>query len=232
MAYAEVAGLSPVNGLYALLLPDRRLRAARLLAAADRRPGGLDLDARRRGGAAARGGGEPEAAELAAMLALLVAACFALAWVLRLGWIADYFSRPVLIGYIHGVAVVLIIGQLGKLLGLSIDAREPLAQLWEVLSELGSVSGPTVARRRGLARGAARAALPACRSCPRRCSSSSAAIALSWALDLQAHGVAVVGEIPAGLPSFELPSPAWQDVARSSCRRRSASSSSRSPTRS
>ena len=71
------------------------------------------------------------------MLALLVAACFALAWVLRLGWIADYFSRPVLIGYIHGVAVVLIIGQLGKLLGLSIDAREPLAQLWEVLSELG-----------------------------------------------------------------------------------------------
>ena len=53
---------------------------------------------------------------------------------LRLGWIADYFSRPVLIGYIHGVAVVLIIGQLGKLLGLSIDARDPLPQLWEVLT--------------------------------------------------------------------------------------------------
>ena len=67
------------------------------------------------------------------MLALLVAACFALAWVLRLGWIADYFSRPVLVGYIHGVAVVLVIGQLGKLLGLSIDARDPLPQLWEVM---------------------------------------------------------------------------------------------------
>ena len=49
--------------------------------------------------------GSAHAAELAAMLALLVAICFAIAWVLRLGWIADYFSRPVLIGYIHGVAV-------------------------------------------------------------------------------------------------------------------------------
>ena len=51
------------------------------------------------------------------MLALLVAACFLVARVLRLGWLADYLSRPVLVGYIHGVAVVLIVGQLGKLPG-------------------------------------------------------------------------------------------------------------------
>ena len=88
--------------------------------------------------------GSADAAELAAMLALLVAACFALAWVLRLGWIADYFSRPVLVGYIHGVAVILVIGQLGKLLGLSIDAGDPLPQLWEVARELGNVSGATM----------------------------------------------------------------------------------------
>ena len=50
-----------------------------------------------------------------------------------------------LVGYIHGVAVVLIIGQLGKLLGLSIDARDPLPQLREVLRELGDVSGATIA---------------------------------------------------------------------------------------
>ena len=89
--------------------------------------------------------GSANAAEMAAMLAILVAACFVAAWILRLGWIADYFSRPVLIGYIHGVAVVLIIGQLGKLLGLSISAGDPLPQLWEVIQELGSVSGATVA---------------------------------------------------------------------------------------
>jgi MFS superfamily sulfate permease-like transporter len=68
------------------------------------------------------------------MLALMVAACFALAWLLRLGWIADYFSRPALLGYIPCVAVVLVVGQLGKLLGLSIDARDPLCPVpkeWE-----------------------------------------------------------------------------------------------------
>jgi hypothetical protein len=59
------------------------------------------------------------------MLAIVVAVCFAAGWLLRLGWIADYFSRPVLIGYIHGVAVVLVIGQLGKLLGLSTTRRIP-----------------------------------------------------------------------------------------------------------
>jgi sulfate permease, SulP family len=69
---------------------------------------------------------DEQPADAAAMLALLVGACFLLARLVRLGWIADYFSRPVLIGYIHGVAVVLIVGQLGKLLGIPVDARDPL----------------------------------------------------------------------------------------------------------
>jgi sulfate permease, SulP family len=66
--------------------------------------------------------GGADAAELAAMLALLVGACYLVALVSRLGWLADYFSRPVLIGYIHGVAVVLIIGQLGKLTGIALSS--------------------------------------------------------------------------------------------------------------
>ena len=129
MAFAEVAGVSPVNGLYALLLPavayailgsSRQLvvgpegSIATLVAAAI-----LPL--------AGAGAGSADAAELAAMLAILVAICVAGAWALRLGWIADYFSRRVLLGYIPGVAVVLVVGQLGKLLGLSIDADKSLA---------------------------------------------------------------------------------------------------------
>jgi SulP family sulfate permease len=211
MAYAEVAGLSPVHGLYALLLPT----VAYVLLGSSRQlivgPEGsistlvavaiLPLAA-----AASLG-----AAELAAMLALLVAACFALARVLRLGWIADYFSRPVLLGYIHGVAVVLVIGQLGKLLGLSIEARNPLPQLWEVVRELGGVSGLTLA----LAAVALSALLGLRFVMPRLPAALVvvvAAIGLSWALDLQAHGVAVVGAIPAGLPSFDVPTPALKDV--------------------
>ena len=144
MAYAEVAGVSPVNGLYAVLLP---IVAYVLLGSSKQLVIGPDGSVSTLVGAAILGlavAGSGRAAELASMLALLVAACFGLAWLLRLGWVADYFSRPVLIGYIHGVAVILVIGQLGKLLGLSIDARDPLPQLWEEIRELGSVSGLTV----------------------------------------------------------------------------------------
>ena len=211
MAYAEVAGLSPVHGLYALLLPT----VAYVLLGSSRQlivgPEGsvstlvavavLPL-------AVAQ---SADAAQLAAMLALMVAVCFGLAWILRLGWIADYFSRPVLIGYIHGVAVVLIVGQLGKLLGLSIDAREPVQQVGEVIGDLGDTEGPTVA-----VAVVALAALLVARfwlpKLPAALLVVVAAIGLSWALDLQAHGVSVVGELPAGLPSLEMPTPAWGDV--------------------
>src|SRR6478672_367692 len=144
MAYAEVAGLAPVNGLYALLLPTV---AYVLLGSSRQLIVGPEGSVSTLVGAAVlplTASASDSAAELAAMLALLVAACFALAWVLRLGWIADYFSRPVLLGYIHGVAVILVIGQLAKLFGLSIDARRPLAQLSEITHELGSVSGATL----------------------------------------------------------------------------------------
>jgi len=213
MAYAEVAGVSPVNGLYALLLPavvyaflgsSRQLSIgpegslATLVAAAV-----LPLAV----------AGSADAAELAAMLALLVAVCFAAAWVLRLGWIADYFSRPVLVGYIHGVAVVLIVGQLGKLLGLSIAAKDPLPQLWEVIKELGSVSGATVA-----VSVVSLAALFCLRllipKLPTALVVVLAAIGLSWAFDFAAHGIAVVGPIPAGLPSFDIPAPTFADTVR------------------
>jgi sulfate permease, SulP family len=213
MAYAEVAGLSPVNGLYALLLPT----VAYVLLGSSRQlvigPEGSISTLVAATILSLAVAGSPDAAELAAMLALLVAACFALAWVLRLGWIADYFSRPVLVGYIHGVAVILVIGQLGKLVGLSVDAREPLPQLWEVVGELGSVSGATVV----LAATALVILLVLRRLMPRLPAALlvvAAAIGLSWVLDLQAHGIAVVGPIPAGLPRFDLPSPAWQDVVK------------------
>jgi SulP family sulfate permease len=212
MAYAEVAGLSPVQGLYALLLPtlayvvlgsSRQLvvgphGSIAVLVGAAILPLAADGD---------------DTAPLAALLALLVAACFALAWALHLGWIADYFSRPVLVGYIHGVAIVLVIGQLGRLLGLPIDATEPVAQLGEVAGEITDIEGPTVTVSAValvvlLALGRLTPKLPAALVVV------LAAIGLSWALDLGSHGVAVVGPIPAGLPSLELPSASLADVVR------------------
>ena len=143
MAYAEVAGLATITGLYALLLPavayallgsSRQLivgpegSLSALVAASVL---GLAVGgerARRRAGRDARADGRGVLRRSRS--------------VLRLGWVADYLSRPVLVGYIHGVAVVLVIGQLGKLLGLSIDARKPLAQLAEVVREIGEHERP------------------------------------------------------------------------------------------
>src|SRR6478609_8151003 len=145
MAYAEVAGLSPINGLYALLLP---VVAYVIFGSSKQLVVGPDGSISTLVGAAIRPlavVGSAGASDLAAMLALLVAICFGVAWLLRVGWIADYFSRPVLIGYIHGVAVILVIGQLGKLFGLSIAARDPLPQLWEAIHEAADVSGATIA---------------------------------------------------------------------------------------
>jgi len=211
MAYGELAGLTPVNGLYALLLPtivyvllgsSRQLvigpegTLAALIGAAV-----LPL--------AAAGSGE--AVELAGALALLVAACFVAARVLRLGWIADYFSRPVLIGYLHGVAIVLVVSQLGKLLGVEVDARRPLGQVTEVLAELGEIQGTTL-----LVGAVALAVLLPLRFVAPRLPAAlfvvAGAIAASWLLNLEERGAAVVGSVPAGLPDLDVPTPPVGDV--------------------
>lgn len=211
MAYAELAGLSPVNGLYALLLPTLAyvlLGSSRQLVVGPEGSISALVAAAVLSFAAA---GSADAAELAAMLALLVGACYLLALVLRLGWLADYFSRPVLVGYIHGVAVVLIIGQLGKLTGVSISASDPIPQLVEAVREIGSVSGST------LAVGAVALAvmLPMRWIAPRfpvALVVVVAGIAVSTWLNLDKHGVAVVGQIPSGLPSLKFPRPPLTQV--------------------
>ena len=205
MAYAELAGLSPAAGLYALLLPavvytflgsSRQLivgpegSVAALVAVAV-----IPLAA-----------GDPARyASLAALLAFMVGGVFLVARVVRLGWVADYFSRAVLVGYIHGVAVVLIIAQLGKLFGLSITATKPLPELAEFFREVSSFSAATLA-----VSVACLVPLLLLRLLKTKLPGSLIvvilAIVASAALDLQAHGVAIVGPIPAGLPSFALPS--------------------------
>ena len=128
MAYGELAGLSPVIGLYTLLLP----AVAYAVFGSSRQ-----LIVGPEGAIAAMVGAalipmtpDPvQRASLAALLALLVGAAYVVALLARLGWIADYLSRPVLIGYMNGVAVVMIVGQLGKLFGLSISAETPPGQV-------------------------------------------------------------------------------------------------------
>jgi sulfate permease, SulP family len=213
MAYGELAGLSPINGFYALLLP-----AVAYVLLGSSRPLVLGPEGSVSTLVAASVlplavAGSAAAVELGSMLALLVAACFLFAWVLRLGWLADYLSRPVLIGYIHGVAIVLVIAQVGKLLGLSIDARDPLDRVEENARELGAASGATIA-----VSAVTLAMLLSLRFFVPRVPGSLlvviGAMGASWAFAFEDHGIAVVGAIPSGLPHPTVPTPALGDVAQ------------------
>jgi SulP family sulfate permease len=118
--------------------------------------------------------------------------------------VADYFSRPVLLGYLHGVVVVLIVGQLSRLTGASLPATRAGSQVVELVDRAGTSNGVTVVV--GLASLAVlfamRWKLP---RAPAALVVVVGAIAASGALDLQGRGVAVVGPVPRGLPQLSWP---------------------------
>lgn len=202
MAYAELAGLSPVAGLYALLLPV----IAYVVLGSSRQvvlgpEGALSLLLATSLAPIATGN---DYAALAAMVAVLVGGIAVLARVLRFGWISDYFSRAVLVGYLHGVAIVLIVGQLGKFFGVSIDAQDPIPQLREFFDEISTVDGLTAAV--GIASlGVLLLLRWKAPRVPGALLVVVGAIVVSAIVGLEGEGVAVVGSIPSGLPSLSWP---------------------------
>jgi sulfate permease, SulP family len=210
IAYAELAGVPPVAGLYALLLPTVAyafIGSSRQLIVG---PEGSIAALVAAAVLPVAGGDASRYASVAALLAIVVGCIFLVARVVRLGWVADYFSRPVLTGYIQGVAVVIIIAQLPKLLGLDIAAEDPLPRLAEVVREIAGLSGVTIA-----VSAACLIALLGLQRVSRRIPAALfvvvVAIAISAGADLASHGVAVVGVIPSGLPAVALPDVRWGD---------------------
>jgi SulP family sulfate permease len=149
--------------------------------------------------------GAAVAADRAVALAFLVALiCFA-GRLLGLARLAELLSRPVLVGYMTGIALVMIITQLGKLTGAPIpDGKSPLAEVGWFLRHLDTVEGATLAV--GLVTLAAM--LLASWRWPRAPVALLGMVGASLAvavLDLQDHGVALIGHIPSGLPQTGLP---------------------------
>ena len=144
LAYASIAGVSPVVGLYAapgaLLLyaafgSSRHLVVGPMAATAA-------LSAAAVGDLAAAG--SDEFLQLTITLGLTVGILALVAGVLRLGFLASFISEPVLKGFIIGLALTIIIGQVPKLLGVPKEEGDFFEQLWGVLGELGSTSGLTL----------------------------------------------------------------------------------------
>jgi high affinity sulfate transporter 1 len=204
MAYAEVAGLAPVAGLWAILPP---LLLYALLGSSPQLSVGPESTTAVMTAAAVGPlvAGDPLAyAGFCSLLALLVGlVCCAGAWA-RLGFLADLLSRPILVGYLGGVALIMIGGQLGRVSGLTLQADSSPAQLLELLGRLGEIHRPTLL----LALGVLVFLLLVQRRFP-RAPAPLLAVLLAMAVVAVGHldqrGVAVIGAIPAGLPRPSLP---------------------------
>ena len=198
MAYAALAGVPAVVGLWAAvgaLTTYMLLGSSSLLSVGPESTTAL-MTAAALGSVA---GAAQNPTDFAAALALVVAVLCVLGWFGRLSALAQLLSRPVLVGYMAGIAVIMVVSQIDNLTGIAVDADGVLPELAYAVRHLDGVHGPTLAV--GLA--TLVPMLVGSRLWPRApiallgMLGATAAVAL---LDLREDGVSVIGAIPAGLP--------------------------------
>ncbi|MFK0253912.1 SulP family inorganic anion transporter [Streptomyces sp. NPDC090445] len=207
MAYAGVAGLPPVTGLWAVL-PAMVLYtlagSSRLLSVGPESTTALMTAV----AVAPLAGGDPARyAVLAAALAVVVGLLCTVAWAVRLGFLADLLSHPVLVGYMAGVACIMIVDQLPKLTGVSGSGSGFFPQLFSFLRDLGDVHRPTAVLAAGCL--ALLFTLPLLGRAvpgPLVVLALSTAVVAGFGLDSR-YGIDVIGAVPTGLPGFALPRP-------------------------
>jgi sulfate permease, SulP family len=205
VAYASLAGLPVEVGLYVAIVPMvayALLGTSRPLSVSSTSTISiLTADALVEAGAADDPG---RAAATASLLALLVAGILVAAGLLRLGFLADFISSPVLAGFKAGMGLVIAASQLGKVLGVPVEGGNFFAQAWSALRQVGDANPATVA----LALGGLAVLLGLRRWAPRVPGPLVVVvvgIALVGLADLEERGVALVGPVSGGLPRFELP---------------------------
>lgn len=213
MAYAELAGLPPQFGFYAVigaLIVYALFGTSRHLGVGPE-PGTAILAAT--GVGAIAGGDTGRYIELMAALALLVSGICIVGAVARLGFLASVLSKPVLVGYITGVGLTLLSSQIASFTGAPITTDEFLPRLRELLANVADVHGTTLI----LAAGTLTLLLVLGRAAPQVPAALvgvvlATAVAALFALD--ERGVAVVGAIPGGLPVPGLPTVSIDDLAQ------------------
>lgn len=213
MGYAELAGLPPHYGFYAVigaLLVYALVGTSRHLGVGPE-PGTAVLAA---SGVGAIAGGDPDRyLALMAALAVVVGVICVVGAVLRLGYLASLLSKPVLVGYITGVGLTLLSSQIAGFTGLRIRADSFLQRIRELAGNLSGVNGWTLA----LASGtlglmlAIRRLMP---TAPAALIGVAAATAITALTSLTERGIAVIGPIPAGLPIPAVPSVSMRDLVQ------------------
>ena len=211
LGYARIAGMPVVTGLYTLLLPMALfavLGASRhLVVAADSATAALLAGTLVRLAAP----GSAEYVRLAGLAALLTGGLLILARLARLGFLANFLSRTVLLGFLTGVGIQVALGQLPDMLGVTAPSPHTLIKLGQTLAALPQAQ-PLAAGISAAVIVVVLAARRITRRIPGPLLAVAGAIVASWAASLASHGVSVVGPVPRGLPSFGLPALGAHDM--------------------
>lgn len=210
MAYAELAGLPAVTGLYATVVP---LIAYALFGPSRILVLGPDSALAPLIAAAVipiAGSNASERVAVAGLLALIVGGLLLVGAIARLGFLTDLFSKPVRLGYLSGIALIVIAAQVPRLLGVPVPSGDFVDNVGDLLSRLDRIEPATAA----IGIGCLAVVLVLWRVAPRApgilFAVGGAAILVS-VFDLD---VAVVGSVPRGLPSLTIPSPSIDDLGR------------------
>jgi MFS superfamily sulfate permease-like transporter len=188
-----------VTGLYTLLLP---MAVFAILGSSRHLVVGADSATAAILGASLAGlavTGSPQYVRLAGLAALLAGGLLLLARLARLGFLANFLSRTVLVGFLTGVGIQVAAGQLPDMLGITAEGKSTLTRLLEVVRALPQVHGADVALSAGVIV-IVLAARWADRRVPGLLIAVIVAIIVSRAADLGGHGVALLGPVPRGLP--------------------------------
>ena len=204
IAYAELAGFRPEVGLYSSILP---LVAYAIFGTSRQLIVGPDAATCALVAASVAplaAGDQGTYASLSMVLALLTGVLCIAASFLRLGALADFLSRPILVGFLNGVALSIILGQADKIFGFPVVESGILPRLAEIAGKLDAIQWPTLS----VAVGTFLVLLIVPRVVPQLPAAlvgmvlAGAAVLL---LNLSALGVKTIGHVPAGLPELELP---------------------------
>lgn len=211
MAYGDLAGVNPVAGLYvalgAMVMYALFGTSKQLIMGPEATTAIMTASA-----VAPLAGGDPvRYAALAALAALLVGAFSIAGGIAKLGFITDFLSKPILVGYIFGTTLIVIGSQLGKMFGISLESDKFFQQVLELIyrfderdtltTVIGIISMAALFIMRRINR-----AIPA------PLVLVAVAIVASTLLGWEAKGVAVVGPVPSGLPTPAIPNVNVQDI--------------------
>src|SRR5215467_764189 len=214
MAYAELAGLPPITGLYTsilCLLGYAAVGPSRILVLGPDSSLGPMIAATILPLIAAKG--DPKRAiALASMLAIMVAAIMIVAGVAKLGFIADLISKPTMIGYLNGLALTILVGQLPKLFGFKVEAEGLIREFTEFVKGLAHGEAVAAAAAVGIAGIVLILVLQRwLPKIPAVLIMVVLAIAATSVFSLASHGVDLVGVLPKGFPP--LPHVGLADIA-------------------